>query len=159
MGFYSSTLKTLNDLKENAIVALPNDPSNEARSLLLLQKAGLIELKPKVASLASLKDISANPHQLQFKLLDAAQLPRVLKDADLVALTNDYIGAAGFNCNQALIKEGSDSLYANIIVIREKDQAKPAFKALVAVMHSQAVLKKTQQLFPSGAAIPAWERE
>jgi D-methionine transport system permease protein len=156
MGFYSKKIESLSNLKIGALIALPNDPSNEGRSLLLLQKAGLISLKPKVGTLASLKDITANPKHLQFKLMDAAQLPRVLKDADLVALTNDYIGAAGFKTNQALLKEGPDSLYANIIVIRQQDKENPLFQKLVAVMHSKPVLEKTEELFPEGAAIPAW---
>ncbi len=157
MGFYSRKISTLKELNDNALIALPNDPSNEGRSLLLLEKAGLISLKPNAGTLASLKDITTNPKNLRFKLLDAAQLPRVLKDADLVALTNDYIGPAGFQTNQALLKEGADSLYANIIVVRAEDKDNPRFQKLVTVMHSKAVLEKTKALFPNGAAIPAWD--
>ncbi|HSW70823.1 MAG TPA: MetQ/NlpA family ABC transporter substrate-binding protein [Gammaproteobacteria bacterium] len=157
MGFYSAKLSELKYLQAGALIALPNDPSNEGRSLLLLQKAGLITLKPQAGTLAALKDISSNPQHFQFKLLDAAQLPRVLKDADLVALTNDYVGAAGFKTAQALFKEGPDSLYANIIVVREKDQANPLFQKLIAVMHSPPVTAKTEALFPGGGAIPAWQ--
>lgn len=157
MGFYSRKLTTLSQLKTGAIIALPNDPSNEARSLLLLQKAGLISLKTQAGSLSSLHDITTNPHHLQFKLLDAAQLPRTLKDADLVALTNDYIAPAGFHSDQAMIKEDTDSLYANVIVIRQQDKDNPLFQKLIAVMHSQPVITKTEQLFPHGAAIPAWK--
>ena len=156
MGFYSKKLADLSELKAGAIIALPNDPSNEGRSLLLLQKAGLISLKPEASTLASLNDITENPKHFKFKLLDAAQLPRVLKDADLVALTNDYISSAGFKTHQALLKEGPDSLYANIIVVREEDKNKPLLQKLVAVMHSKPVVDKTEELFPKGAAIPAW---
>lgn len=156
MGFYSRKIATLAELKSGALLALPNDPSNEGRSLLLLQKAGLITLKPNVGTLASLKDITGNPKHFKFKLLDAAQLPRVLKDADLVALTNDYIGAAGFKTTEAVVREGSDSLYANIIVVRETDKENPLFKKLIGVMHSGAVVTKTEELFPDGGAIPAW---
>ncbi len=156
MGFYSRKISRLAELKAGALIALPNDPSNEGRSLLLLQKAGLISLQPKAGTLATLKDITENPQHFQFKLLDAAQLPRVLNDADLVALTNDYIGAAGFKTNQAVVREGADSLYANIIVVREKDKDNPLFKKLVAVMHSKAVVAKTESLFPQGGAIQAW---
>lgn len=159
MGFYSKKLTQLNQLKDGAIIAIPNDPSNQGRSLLLLQKAGLISLKPGAGTLASLKDIITNPKQLQFKLLDAAQLPRVLKDAELVALTNDYISAVGFKTKQALLKEGSDSLYANIIVVREQNKDNPLFQKLIAVMHSKPVLEKTEELFPDGGAIPAWEAQ
>lgn len=156
LGFFSHKVKEAADLPHKAVIAIPNDPSNEARSLLLLEKAGLISLKPKVGALAGVKDITSNPKQFQFKLLDAAQLPRVLKDADLVALTNDYVKSAGFTIQDALLKEGADSLYANVIVVRKEDQNKPVFQDLIKVMHSEPVLKETQKTFPHGAAIPAW---
>lgn len=156
MGFYSSKIHQISELPQYAIVALPNDPSNLARSLLLLQNERLIKLKPGAGPLCNLKDIVENPKNLRFKLLDAAQLPRVLKDADLVAITNDYVQAAGLSINQALFKEGKDSLYANVIVIRKKDQNDPAFQELIQVMHSKQVIDKTEEIFPHGAAIPAW---
>jgi len=156
MGFFSKKIDTLSDLSQGDIVAIPNDPSNEARSLLLLQKAKLIKLKPNVGILASTNDIVSNPKKLKFKLLDAAQLPRVLQDADLVALTNDYVGPAGFTIDDAILKEGKDSLYANVIVVRTQDKNNPVFKDLVAVMHSKPVLNATQKIFPNGASIQAW---
>ncbi len=157
MGFYSQKLTQIAALKENAIVAIPNDPSNEARSLLLLQKSGLIQLNPSAGTLVSKRDIMANPKHLQFKLLDAAQLPRVLRDADLVALTNDYVGPAGFTIQQALLKEGIDSAYANIIVVREQNTKDERFAQLIAAMHSTEVIAATEKIFPNGAAIPAWK--
>jgi D-methionine transport system substrate-binding protein len=156
MGFYSRKISTIEQLKSGALVALPNDPSNQARSLLLLQKVGLIKLKPQAGILASIRDIVENPHALKFKLLDAAQLPRVLKDADLVGLTNDYLSVAALTTSQAIFKEGADSLYANVIVVRAEDKDKPVLQKLVAVMHSPPVVEKTEALFPGGAAIPAW---
>ncbi|HEX4045085.1 MAG TPA: MetQ/NlpA family ABC transporter substrate-binding protein [Gammaproteobacteria bacterium] len=157
MGFYSQHLTNITQLKKQAIVAIPNDPSNGGRALLLLEKAGLIQLKPGVGTLATIKDIIANPRQLQFRLLDAAQLPRVLKDADLVAITNDFVGPAGLTIKQAVLKEGSDSLYANIIVIRAEDKNNPLYQKLILIMHSPEVVRATEQLFPDGAAIPAWQ--
>jgi D-methionine transport system permease protein len=157
MGFYSTRIINLTELKEHAIIAIPNDPSNEARSLLLLQKAGLIKLKAGKGVLVSVRDIVSNPKHLQFKLLDAAQLPRVLKDAALVALTNDYIKPAGFTIRQALIKEGSDSDYANVIVVNQSEKGDPRFKSLIDVMHSKPVIEATEKMFPDGAAIPAWK--
>src|SRR5579883_91357 len=159
MGFYSRKLTQLSELKEGAVIAIPNDPSNEGRSLLLLQKAGLITLKPNAGTLATVNDIIENPKHFQFKLLDAAQLARVLQDADLVAITNDYVGPAGLSINQALLKEGPDSLYANVIVVREKSKDDPLFQKLVAVMHSETVLEATKKIFPNGAAIAAWHSE
>jgi D-methionine transport system substrate-binding protein len=156
MGFYSRKIAAINNLKNRAIVAIPNDPSNGGRALSVLQKAGLIKLNPEAGILATVNDITENPRHLQFKLLDAAQLPRVLKDADLVAITNDYIGPAGLSAKQALLREGSDSPYANLIVIREADKSKDGWDKLVDIMHSPEVVSETQKIFPNGAAIPAW---
>lgn len=156
MGFYSQKISQLSQLKKGAIVALPNDPSNGGRSLLILQKQGLISLKAGANEFATIRDITNNPYQLHFKLLDAAQLPRVLKDADLVAITNDFIGPTGLNISQAIIKESSDSPYANLIVVREDQKINDSFKQLISVMHSKAVLAETQKFYPNGAAIPAW---
>src|SRR5579885_1524051 len=79
MGFYSLKIRNITELKENAIIAIPNDPSNGGRALLILKKSGLIDLKPGVGTLATIRDITTNSRHLQFKVLDAAQLPRVLK--------------------------------------------------------------------------------
>ena len=125
-------------------------------TLLLLQKSGLITLDQHALSNASVRDITSNTRHFKFKTLDAAQLPRVFKDVDLVGLTNDFVGPAHFTLDEALLKEGADSLYANIIVVRKSEQNDDRLQALVAVMHSQAVLEETQRLFPHGAAIPAW---
>jgi YaeC family lipoprotein len=156
-GFYSRKLSRLSQLKYSAIIAIPNDPSNEGRALLLLQKVGLIKLKAKAGLFGTVHDIVSNPKNLRFKTLDAAQLPRVFKDADLVGLTNDYITAAGFTPQKALLKEGADSPYANVIVVRSKDKNKQILKQLVKIMHSPQVLQITKKLFPSGAAIPAYQ--
>lgn len=156
MGFYSNKVKHVSELKNNALIAIPNDPSNQARSLLLLQKVGLIKLKSNGGALSNLKDIIDNPKQLRFKLLDAAQLPRSLKDADLIAITNDYVSAAGLNINQAVLHEDKDSLYANVIVVRAAEIGNANYQTLIKIMHSQAVIEKTEAIFPNGAAIPAW---
>ena len=157
MGFYSQKINDIAQLKDGAIIAIPNDPSNGGRALLVLQKAGLIELKQGVGTLATVRDITVNKRHLQFKLLDAAQLPRVLKDADLVAITNDFVGPAGLTIKQAILKEGSDSPYANLIVTRDQDKTKPIFQKLIDVMHSEPVVQETDKIFPDGAAIPAWK--
>ncbi len=156
MGFFSKKMQEIALLPNHAIIGIPNDPSNEARALLLLQKEGLIKLKDKGTALASVRDIVSNPKQLQFKLLDAAQLPRVLKDADLVALTNDFVAPAGFTIKQALIQEGADSNYANIIVAKNEDLQDKRLMQLIDVMHSKEVVAATEEIFPNGAAIAAW---
>ena len=156
MGIYSKKLHNLKQLPPGALVAIPNDPSNEGRALLILQKAGLIQLKPNSGLLVTPRDVISNPENLRFETLDAAQLPRVFSDAALVALTNDYIKLAGFNSNQALLREGSDSPYANVVVVRKQDQDKAVYKKLLASVQSKEVKAETEKLFPDGGAIAAW---
>jgi D-methionine transport system substrate-binding protein len=157
LGFYSRKIKKLAQLKNGALIAIPNDSSNEGRALLLLQKTGLIKLNPRVGLFGTPRDIINNPKNLQFKELDAAQLPRVLKDVDLIGLTNDYAKPAGFTPQDTLLQEGADSPYANIIVVKTKNKNKLIFKNLVATMHAKEVLAITKKLFPHDAAIPAWK--
>ncbi len=165
MGIYSSKINSINDVHMKDIVAIPDDPSNEARALLLLQKAGLITLKAGVGATATPLDIASNPKQLQVKELDAAQLPRVLPDVVLAVINTNYAIPAGLMPNppkgvkpsskDALVVEGSDSLYANLVVVRTADKNNPQFKELVDALHSPEVLQAAQQLF-NGQAIPAW---
>lgn len=126
MGFYSKKKITkLSQLKDRAVVAIPNDPSNEARALLLLQKADLIKLKAEVGINATILDITANPKQLQIKVLDAAGLPRVLPDVTLAAINTNYAIPAGLlPSRDALIIESKDSPYANVLVIRQDEKGK-----------------------------------
>lgn len=156
MGFYSRQINSLTELQDGATVAIPNDPSNEGRALLLLNQTGLITLRAHVGLLSTPKDVVDNPRHLQFKLLGAAQLPRVLNDVILVALTNDYVQPAGFTVSQALIKEGSDAPYANIIVVKVQNKDNPLFTKLIATMHSPEVVQAVNKAYPNGAAIPAW---
>ncbi len=157
-GFYSARFKNLHDLSANAIVAIPNDPSNEGRALLLLEQGGLIKLKPHVGLFATPRDIVSNPLHLQFKLLDAAQLPRVLHDADLVGLTNDYIENAGFTITDALLKESANSPYVNIIAIRASDKNRPEIKELVEAFQSPQTIVASQKVFAKGGAVPGWSK-
>jgi len=156
MGFYSRKINNIDQLPMGAIVALPNDPSNEGRALLLLAQHGLVKLKPSSGLFATVQDIVDSPLQLHFIILAAAQLPRSFHDATLVALTDDFTKVAGFQVNQALLKEGPDSPYADVIVVRTADKDNPEFKILVKVMHSGAVKRAVLAMFPHGAAIPAW---
>lgn len=155
MGFYSHRITHLNQLHPGATVAIPNDPSNEGRALLLLQKAHVIRLNPQAGLFATKASIIANPLHLHFVEMNAAQLPRALADASLVALTNDFVGPAGFTVKQAVIKEGADSPYANVIVVRQGDH-NPLFKKLIKAVQSPAVVNATMKAFPDGAAIVAF---
>lgn len=156
MGIYSKTVDRIDALKSKAVIALPNDPSNEARALLLLEKAGLITLKTHNDINATITSILNNPKQLQFKELDAAQLPRVLHDVDAAVINTNYALPAGLKPKRdAIFIETKDSLYANIIVVREKDKQNPKLLNLVKALNSPEVLKRAEELF-KGQAIPAW---
>jgi len=113
-------------------------------------------LRSGVGLFGTAQDIINNPKHLRFIELAAAQLPRSMKDAALVALTDDYVKPAGFKPSEALLREGPDSPYANVIVVRTADKNNPVFKKLIAVMHSKAILEATLKAYPDGAAIPAW---
>lgn len=156
MGLYSSKYKTMNEIPENALIAVPNDPSNEARSLLLLQKAGLIKLKDGGNIDATIMSISENPKHLRFKEIDAAQLPRVLPDVALAAInTNFALQAKLLPSRDAIFEEDTSSLYANVVVINTHSKDRPEFQKLIEALHSEAVVKKAKELF-KGQAIQAW---
>ena len=157
MGIYSAKIKNLSDLPQEAIVAIPNDSSNEGRALLLLEKAGLIQLKKSAGLYATPFDIEKNTKKLKFKELDAAQLPRSLPDVTIAVINTNYAIPAGLSPNKdAIYKESTDSPYANIIVVRESDVNNPRIKQLVASIQSDAVLKTAKEIF-NGYAIPAWK--
>ncbi|MBA2709549.1 MAG: MetQ/NlpA family ABC transporter substrate-binding protein [Tatlockia sp.] len=153
-SIYSTKVKAIADLGERAIIAIPNDPSNEARALLLLQKAGLIELKE--TNMATLADISANPKKLIIKELDAAQLPRVLADVDAAVINTTFALPAGLSLSHdAIFSEDKHSPYANLIVIRTDSNKKPELEQFVKAMNSPEVKAKAQEIFGEGA-IAAW---
>lgn len=155
-GAYSQKIKDINDLKDGALIALPNDPSNGARALLLLQKAGLITLKDPSNILATSQDIAENPKKLKFKELEAATLPRVLPDVDVALINTNYALEAGLNpVKDALLLEGADSPYANIIVTTSKKAETDAVKKLVAALNSPEVSQFIQTQY-KGAIVPAF---
>ena len=125
-GLYSSKYKHINDLPNGASIAIPNDPSNGGRALLLLQSKGLITLKAGVGLTATPRDIADNPKNFRFQELEAAQLPRSLSDVDAATINGNYALEAGLNpLRDSLIIEGADSPYVNIVVVQkgmEKDR-------------------------------------
>ncbi|WP_281421184.1 MetQ/NlpA family ABC transporter substrate-binding protein [Rickettsiella endosymbiont of Dermanyssus gallinae] len=143
-------------IQQNAIIAIPNDPSNEARALLLLRQASLLKLNPNAKSLATPRDIMANPKHLQIKELDAAQLTRSLPDVDAAVINSNYAALANLYPQQdALFSENKDSEYANLLVVKEKDKDDPKLQALVKALQSPEVVAAAQKLFHN-EAIPAW---
>ncbi|MFN3234601.1 MAG: MetQ/NlpA family ABC transporter substrate-binding protein [Gammaproteobacteria bacterium] len=156
MGLYSAKYKTLDELPDNAIVAIPNDPTNEGRALLLLQHAGLIRINPASGSEATPNDITQNNKHLQFKELDAADITRAYHDVALATINTNYAIPAGLMPSRdALAVENTDSPYANVLVVRQGDIGKPWVHPLCEALHSKAVLDQAKILF-NGQAIPAW---
>lgn len=155
MGVYSTKIKRLDQLPNKAVVAIPNDPSNEARALMILNKMGLITLQAGKGTDATIVDIVTNPKNLQIKELDAAQLPRILSDVSLAVINDDYAIPAGLSNDHALYVEEKDSPYANLIVARTADRDNPKLKQLVEAMHSAEVIQTTQEI-SKGQAIQAW---
>ncbi len=156
MGIYSAKVKSLQEIPKGAMVAIPNDPSNEGRALILLQKAKLIKMKDGASIYAMPEDIIENPKQLKFKELDAAQIARSLPDVDIAVINTNYAVPAGLSPRKdAILLEDKNSPYANIIVIRKDEMQDPRMKQLVAALQSNAVLKATQRIF-NGQAIVAW---
>jgi D-methionine transport system substrate-binding protein len=145
MGIYSKKVKHVADLRDGATIGIPNDPTNGARALKLLQTAKLIKLRSQGFT-AGVNDISDNPHHLTIRELNAAQLPRSLDDLDAACINGNYAAAAGLAPNRdAIVAEGGGvgealkSPYSNIIVVRTADQNQPWAKALVALYHSSEI--------------------
>jgi D-methionine transport system substrate-binding protein len=156
MGIYSKKIKSLDELKNGAIVAVPNDPTNGGRALLILQEAGLIKLKPGAGIKASPLDITENLKNIKIKELDAAQIPRSLDDVDAAAINTNYALPAGLIPTKDAIKlENPDSPYANLIVVRTKDKENPAYQKLVKAYQSPEVKQFILEHF-KGSVVPAF---
>ena len=139
-GLYSTNCKSIDELKDNSVIAIPNDPTNGGRALLLLEKNGLIKLKGDAGLLATENDIIENPKDLKFTPLEAAQLPRVLKDVDGAVINGNYALEAGLvPAKDALIIEDKDSPYANIIAIRKGEEKKEKYQKLLKALQSEKV--------------------
>ncbi|WP_028449493.1 MetQ/NlpA family ABC transporter substrate-binding protein [Chitinibacter tainanensis] len=155
-GAYSSKVKKLADLKEGATVAIPNDATNGGRALLLLDKAGVIKLKDNKNILATSKDIVGNPKKLKFKELEAATLPRILNQVDLALINTNYALEAKLNPSKdALVIEGKESPYVNILVTRTDNKDAAAVKKLATALKSPEVKKFIEEKY-KGAVVSAF---
>ncbi|TRX73880.1 MetQ/NlpA family ABC transporter substrate-binding protein [Pseudomonas mangiferae] len=155
-GAYSSKVKRLEDLPDGASVAIPNDATNGGRALLLLAKAGVITLKEGTGILATPKDIVGNPKHVKVRELEAATLPRVLPQVDLALINTNYALEAKLNPTQdALVIEGADSPYVNILVSRADNKDAPALQKLAQALHSPEVKQFIQEKY-KGAVVPAF---
>lgn len=156
MAIYSKKIKSLQDMPVKAKIAIPNDPSNEARALLLLEKANLIRLKANVDIKATTLDIIDNPKQIKFIEIDAAQLPRALNDVSAAVINTNYAIPAGLSLSKdSLFSEDQSSKFANILVIRTQDKNKLQLQQLLTALQSPAVQDKAKHLF-GDAAIKAF---
>lgn len=154
MGIYSKNIKNITDLPERAIVAIPNDPTNGGRALLLLERLNLIKLKPNTGFAAAVTDIIANPKNITIKELDAAQIPRSLADMDVAAINTNYALTAGLvPTKDAIAIEDGDSPYANILAVRTKDKNNPALQKLIKAYHSDEVKAFIQEHFKGSVTI------
>ncbi len=138
-GLYSKKLTSLDQIKDGATTAIPNDPSNAARGLQLLEKAGLIKLKPGADIQATQADIAENPKHLKIRELDAAQLPRALDDLDFSVVSLNYAINAGLDAKKALLREDSDSKWNLVFATRAKDKDNDAIRRFVAIYRSPEV--------------------
>lgn len=127
--------------KSSAVkIAVPNDTTNEARALLLLENLGYIKLKDGAGITATVKDIAENPHNIEFSEVEAAQIPNVLKDVDYAVINSNYAISAGINpVKDSLAIEGSSSAYGNILAAKEGNENSDKIKALKAALESQQV--------------------
>ncbi|NTZ96245.1 ABC transporter substrate-binding protein [Pseudomonas koreensis] len=156
LGAYSNKIKDLKDLPSGANVVIPNDATNGGRALLLLAKAGLITLKDPTNILSTLKDIAQNTKDLKIRELEAATIPRVLTQVDLALINTNYALEAKLDPSKdALVIEGNDSPYVNILVSRADNKDSDAMQKLAAALHSPEVKKFITEKY-KGAVLPAF---
>ena len=143
IGPSAGKCKSLKDLKKGAIVAVPNDATNEGRALLLMQDQGLITLKDGVGLTATVRDIKDNPKKLRIEEIEAAQLVRALPDVDIAIINGNYAILGGLKVADALAVEAADSAaattYANILAIRTGDEKRPELQALYKALCSDKI--------------------
>ena len=156
MGVYSRKIKKLDELKDGATIAIPNDTTNGGRSLLLLEKAGIIKLKEGVGEKATVGDIAENKKNIKFQEVEAAQVPRTLDDVDAAVINSNFAMQVNLDpTKDAMFIEDSTSPYVNIIAVREGDENRPEIQALIKVLHSDEIKQFITEKY-KGAVVPAF---
>lgn len=156
IGFYSQKIQSKSQLKKGAKIAIPNNPSNEYRSLVLLEANDLIKLKKGLANYqATPADILSNPKKLQFIEIEAAQLTRSLPDVDGAVINTNFVLDAKIDPKTALFRENANSPYANVIVVRKGDENRPEIKKFVSVLQTPAVKQFLLEKY-KGSVVPAF---
>ena len=156
MGVYSKTHKDLKNIADGTKVAIPNDPTNGGRALLILEKAGFFKLKDNAGLTAVPSDIVENPHNVKVIEVEAAVLPRALEDVDYAVINSNFAIEANLNpMTDALFIEPSDSPYANIVAIRKGDEKRPELQKLAKALHSKEVKEFILDKY-KGAVVPTF---
>ena len=154
IALYSKKYYSLSDIPGGATIAIPNDPTNEGRALLLLEAAGLITLKADAGLEAIPLDIASNPKNLKFSEIEAATLPRVLGDVDAAVINGNYAIPAGLVATRdGLYVEGAESPYVNVIAVKEGNENNPAIKALVEALKSDEVKAYVAETYKNGEVV------
>lgn len=158
-GIYAGKTSSLQELKDGAIVAVPNDTTNEARALLLLEAQGLITLKEGAGINATVQDIESNRKNLQIQEIEAAQLIRAISDVDIACINGNYAIEGGYAMSDALAVESADSLaaqtYANIIAVNKDHENDKKIQALVKALQSDEVRQFIEETY-EGAVVPVF---
>lgn len=156
-GIYAGKTDSLEELKQGATVAVPNDATNEARALLLLEAQGLIKLKEGAGLNATKKDIESNDKKLDIKEIEAAQVPRSLQDVDIAVINGNYAIEAGLKVSDALAAEDSKSIaattYGNVVAVKEGNEKSEAIQALIDAITSEEVKQFIDETY-DGAVVP-----
>jgi D-methionine transport system substrate-binding protein len=156
LGIYSTKLSEVDSLPSGAAIAIPGDPTNGSRALLLLEKLGLVKLKPGAGLRAATTDIVENPKNLRIRELDAAKVSQSLNEVQLAVINANYAIAAGLNpAKDALLLEGADSPYASVLAVQTKYKDDPAVAKLIKAYHSDEVKQYILEHF-QGLVVPAW---
>lgn len=156
LGVYSKKIDSIENLKEKSLVAIPSDPTNGGRALILLHDKGIIKLKDPKNLLATEFDIVENPKNLKFKSLEAAQIPRVLRDVDLAVINGNYAIESGLNPEKdALLIEGKESPYANLVTVKLGKENNEDLQKLIKALQSEKVRKYIETTY-KGAVVPAF---
>ena len=153
---YSTKIKKLSELKDGAIIAVPNDPSNLARALILLEKQGLIKLKDRNNLFSTTNDIIENPKNLVIKEVDASVAARAIDDVDIAVVNNNYAGQAGLTVSEnAVFVEDKESPYVNIIVARTDNKDSAAIQNFVKAYQTDEVEAEAKKQFKDGV-VKGW---
>lgn len=153
---YSKKIKNVAELQDGAVVAVPNDPSNLARALILLEKQGLIKLKDNTNLFSTSLDIVENQKNLKIQEVDTSVAAKALDDVDLAVVNNTYAGQVGLNATEhGVFVENKESPYVNLIVARKDNQASEAVQNFVKAYQTEEVFQEAQKHFKDGV-VKGW---